>query len=199
MTVYNGMPYLHEAVESIRAQSLSDFRFVIVDDGSTDGTAPYLARLAEDDRRVTIITQRNTGTAGAANHGLKHVATEFVARMDADDIAMADRLEKQLVYMKANPDVGLAGSQVAPIGEKGVGSSLQLPCSHDEIFPAMMQGMHGLAHSSVIIRTALLKKLGGYWSKKLIDDWDMMLRVGEVSKLANLDAVDLDRSDTGGG
>ncbi|MEM7456543.1 MAG: glycosyltransferase [Planctomycetota bacterium] len=189
MTVYNGMPYLRAAVESIQQQSLSEFSFVIVDDGSTDETPEYLAQVAESDSRVTVITQCNSGTAAAANQGLKHIDTEFVARMDADDVAMPERLRKQLDFLKSHPDIGLAGTQVAPIGEKEVGNSLQLPCNHEQIFPTMMQGRHGLAHSSIMIRTGVLKQLGGYWAKKLIDDWDMMLRVGEVSRLANLDEV----------
>ncbi len=189
MTVYNGMPFLRAAVESILDQNLEEFRFIIVDDGSTDSTAVYLASVAAADSRVQIITQENGGTAAAANHGLKFVATAFVARMDADDVAMPDRLEKQLAFMDANPDVGIVGTQVAPIGEAGVGKSLLLPQTHEKIFPAMMLGRHGLAHGSIMIRTEVLNGLGGYWSQPLIDDWDMMLRVGEVSRLANLSDV----------
>ena len=187
MTVYNGMPYLTKSVESVLGQSLIDFEFVIVDDGSTDGTADYLASL--DDDRVKVISQENGGTADAANHGLQHVTTEFVARMDADDISMSNRLELQLDYMLANPEVGILGSQVAPAGEQSIGKSLNLPESHKDIFDALMSGHHGLAHSSLMIRTKTLKEVGGYWKFPLIDDWDMMLRMGEVSKLANLSNI----------
>jgi len=83
MTVFNGMPYLAEAVNSILRQTLSDFEFVIVDDGSTDGTADFLKSL--EDPRISIIHQENRGTAAAANHGLENINTRFVARMDADD------------------------------------------------------------------------------------------------------------------
>lgn len=187
MTVFNGMPYLEEAVTSILDQTLSDFQFVIVDDGSTDETAAFLNSI--DDSRIKVVHQKNGGTAAAANHGLSLVETEFVARMDADDVAMLDRLEKQLRFMEENPDVGIVGSQVAPIGAVGVGKSLNLPETHESIFDALMTGRHGLAHSSLMIRTATLKELGGYWKHRLIDDWDMMLRMGEVSKLANISDV----------
>ena len=170
MTVYNGMPYLPKSVESVLGQTLTDFDFIIVDDGSNDGTAEYLASL--DDPRVKIIRQENGGTADAANHGLEHVSTEFVARMDADDISMLDRLETQLDYMTAHPEVGILGAQVAPIGDQGVGNSLNLPQTHEEIFETMMNGRHGLAHSSLMIRTQTLKDIGGYWKLRLVDDWD---------------------------
>ena len=187
MTVYNGMPYLPQAVESILDQSLEDFRLVIVDDGSTDDTASFLASL--DDPRIHIITQLNRGTAAAANHGLKFVETPFVARMDADDIADQDRLAKQLAFLQDHPEVGLVGAQVAPVGDHGHGRSLNLPTTHTGIFEALMTGRHGLAHSVTMMRTAVLKKIGGYWNLPLIDDWDMMLRMGEASQLANIDEV----------
>ena len=187
MTVYNGMPYLEHSIDSVLSQSLEDFHFVIVDDGSTDVTADYLASLA--DPRIQILTQANQGTAAAANNGLRLVDTPFVARMDADDVAMKHRLATQLKFMQAHPDVGIVGAQIAPAGDKSVGRSLRLPTEHDEIFESMMSGTHGMAHSVIMIRTEVLKSLNGYWSLPLIDDWDMMLRVGEVSKLANLNEV----------
>jgi glycosyltransferase involved in cell wall biosynthesis len=141
------------------------------------------------DPRILVLRQENQGTATAANFGLTYCDTPFVARMDADDISMPQRLEKQLAYMKRHPDVGIVGAQVAPIGQAGVGKSLLLPLRHNEVFASLMNGRHGLAHSAIMIRTEVLQRLGGYWSYRLIDDWDMMLRVGEVSQLANLNEV----------
>jgi glycosyltransferase involved in cell wall biosynthesis len=187
MTVYNGMPYLQLAVESVLAQTLQDFQFVIVNDGSTDGTTEYLTSLT--DPRITVLQQANQGTAAAANHGLAHVDSAFVARMDADDVTLATRLERQRNYLLANPHVGLVGTQVVPLGSSRAGSSLQLPLTHAEIYPAMLSGRHGLAHSSIMLRTDLLREIGGYWSLNLVDDWDMMLRMGEVAELANLPEV----------
>lgn len=187
MTVYNGMPYIRQAVQSILDQTLTEFEFIIVDDGSNDETPAFLASLK--DPRVQIVTQANGGTAAAANHGLEHVTTPFVARFDADDICMPDRLEKQLEFLKANPEVGLVGTQVANTGDAGTGKSLNLPLSHEDIFDGLMSGRHALAHSSLMMRTSVLKGIGGYWKLRITDDWDMMVRMGEVSKLRNLDYV----------
>jgi glycosyltransferase involved in cell wall biosynthesis len=187
MTVFNGMPYLPLAVESVLAQTLQNFQFVIVNDGSTDGTAEYLASLT--DPRITVLQQTNRGTAAAANHGLARIDSPFVARMDADDVTLPTRLERQRDFLLANPQVGLVGTQVVPLGSSRAGSSLQLPLTHGEIYPAMLSGRHGLAHSSIMLRTDLLRAIGGYWSLNLVDDWDMMLRMGEAAELANLPEV----------
>jgi glycosyltransferase involved in cell wall biosynthesis len=187
MTVYNGMPYLPRAIESILEQTLRDFRFVIVNDGSIDGTVDYLAGIA--DPRVLVLHQANRGTGAAANHGLEHCNADFVARMDADDVALPGRLEVQRDFLLAHPKVGLVGTQVVPIGERATGGSLRLPLGHDAIYLAMRNGRHALAHSSIMFRMTLAQQIGGYWSLRLVDDWDFMLRMGEVSRLANLDRV----------
>ena len=85
MAVCNGMPYLPEAVDSIRRQTLAQWTFVIVDDGSTDGSAQYLDGL--DDSRIRVLHTPNRGLGAALNRGLALCHTEFVARMDCDDVA----------------------------------------------------------------------------------------------------------------
>lgn len=187
MTVYNGMPYLPASVECVLEQTYADFQFVIVNDGSTDGTADYLASL--NDPRVAVIHRENGGTAAAANQGLGHCAGEYLARVDADDISLPERFAKQVAFLDAHPEVGLVGTQMAPLGDAGVGRSLKLPTGHDEIYKAMIEGRHGLGHANVMLRTQMLKDLGGYWSLRLQDAWDMMLRMGERAKLANLPEV----------
>jgi len=187
MTVYNGMPYLPAAVGSILDQSYDDFEFVIVNDGSTDDTAKYLADLA--DVRVKVIHRENGGTAAAANEGLTHCTGEYIARVDADDISLPTRFAQQVAFLDSHPQVGLVGTQMAPLGDAGVGASLRLPTQHQEIYQALLDGRHGLGHANIMMRTNLLKQIGGYWSLRLQDAWDMMLRMGEVAQLANLPTV----------
>ena len=101
MAVYNGMPYLPEAVRSIRAQTFEDWTFVIIDDGSSDGTADYLDGL--DDPRIRVTHQENQGLGAALNRGLELCDTEFLARMDSDDIAYPTRLQEQLDFSARIP------------------------------------------------------------------------------------------------
>jgi glycosyltransferase involved in cell wall biosynthesis len=187
MTVYNGMPYLPRSVKSVLEQTLRDFLFVIVNDGSIDGTVDYLAGIT--DPRVLVLHQANLGTGAAANHGLKHCKADFVARIDADDVALPGRLEAQRSFLISHPEVGLVGTQVAPFGDRAAGGSLRLPLGHDAIYRALRAGRHALANCSIMFRMTLAQQIGDYWSLRVAEDWDFMLRMGEVSRLANLDRV----------
>lgn len=189
LTVYNGMPYLREAVQSLLDQSLSDWKCVIVNDGSTDGTSEYLSSIT--DERFIILHQPNLGIAVALNNGLTHCTTQYLARLDADDIAEPTRLAAQVAFLDSHPKVGLVGTQVVPLGTRGRGRSLNLPLSHDAIRSALINGRHAVVHSSVMLRTELLKSIGGYWDLPMGEEYDMMLRLGEISRLANLDSVQL--------
>lgn len=192
MTVYNGIDYLSTAVESIRRQTLQDFKLVIVNDGSTDGTAEYLNGLQDD--RLQVVHQDNAGTANAANHGLEFCDTEWVARMDSDDISLPNRLQVQCEFLGNHPEVGLLGAQMVPIGDDRSGPSLCLPTTHKDVFEGLLAGRHAMAHSCVMARTEVLKSVGGYRHFKgegswLNDAWDMMLRMGEAAELANTENV----------
>lgn len=188
INAYNGMPYLVDAVESIQNQTIKDWELLIVNDGSTDGTSEYLKKLT--DPRIRVLEQENRGTAASSNRAIADSKSEFIARMDADDISLPNRLEELLRFMDANPTVGMAGSQAVWFGEHGIGKSLKLPTTHDEIWKALMGGYHAMVHATLIMRTEVIKKVGGYWQyRQYDDDTDMMLRMGEASKLANIDKV----------
>lgn len=187
MTVYNGMPYLPKAVDSILSQDFTDFEFIIVDDGSTDETSTYFKQLS--DPRVLILSQENGGTAAASNFGLSRCRGEYLARMDADDITLPTRLGKQVRFLDENPAVGILGTQLACMGECRTGKSLNLPCSNATIRQSLLRGKHALCHPTLMMRTQLLWEIGGYWKLRLIDDWDMMLRMTEITQAHNLNEV----------
>ncbi len=185
MTVYNGMPYLAEAVESIREQTYRQWKMVIVNDGSTDDTREYLDSL--NDRQIIVIHQENGGTAVASNNGLQYCNTEFVARMDSDDISHKTRLEKQVAFLRENPNVGLVGSQIVPLGSKKAGKPIQLATVHATIYRQLRRGEHAMCHPTILMRTEILNSIGGYWNQHgMFDAWDMFLRMGEAAELANL-------------
>ena len=186
MSAYEAMPYLPEAVESILAQTLSNWLMIIIDDGSTDGTAAYLDAL--DDDRIAVIHQANAGQQAAAARGIARATTKYIARMDADDIAFPMRLARQVEFLDDNPDVGLVGAQIQRMGPSG---NLQLPSAfptdHDDIYEQLADNRHAMVNPVVTFRRELFDSIGGYWEHDIAEDWDMFLRIGEVSKLANLD------------
>jgi glycosyltransferase involved in cell wall biosynthesis len=188
MSVYNGMPFLPEAVDSIFNQTLQDFKFLIINDGSTDGSLSYLKQI--DDPRVYIAHQKNRGLSAALNQGLKMCDTEFLARMDADDIASPTRLEALLSYLRAHKNIGLVGTQIAYIGVSGrKGFSPPLPIEHANIYGDLLRMRYSLCHGSIMCRTRILKDIGGYRIQSSGEDVDIFLRMGEASRLANLDKV----------
>src|SRR6478609_4579665 len=158
MPVYNGMPYLRQAIESVLAQTLNNWQCVIVNDGSRDGTRDYLSSLG--DERFLIIDQENAGISAAINRGFELCTARYIARLDADDIALPTRLAEQVAFLDAHPEVALVGTQVVPMGACGAGSSLKLPTAHAEIMSDLIAARHAVAHSSAMIRADLLRELG---------------------------------------
>lgn len=188
INVYNGMPFLPDALDSIRNQTLRDIQIIVVNDGSTDDSRQYLSSV--DDPRLRVIDQPNAGPSVASNTAIADCQTEYLARMDADDIAVPDRIESQLAFMEANPSVGMIGGQTANMGTRGLSRSINLPNAHEEIWNALNSGHHAMAHPTLFMRTALIQQVGGYWSHRLADDdIDVMLRMGEVAQLGNLDQI----------
>ena len=110
--VYNCRRYVATAIQSIRIQSFHDLELILVDDGSTDGSVAVMNRAAEQDDRIRIIQRRNTGIVGALNDGVAACSGEFIARMDADDIALVDRLAVQMDYLAGHIDCVALGTAV---------------------------------------------------------------------------------------
>jgi glycosyltransferase involved in cell wall biosynthesis len=188
MSVYNGEKYLAEAVESILAQTFTDFEFVIVDDGSKDKTAEILAGYAKRDSRVRVITQENTGRSEALNNGFKVSGAPLIARMDADDIALPKRFEEQCQFMREHTEVGLLGGQAERIApdSRSLGPYCPLPTADADIRQGMLR-LNMFIHPSVMMRRELAVKLGGF--RKALpeaEDYDLFVRISEHAQVANL-------------
>jgi len=117
MSLYNSRKYLREAIDSVLCQTLSDFEFIIIDDGSTDGSAEIVH--GYHDHRIHFIQQGNKGLPAALNRGIGAAKSNFIARMDPDDICMSNRLEKQFDYMHKHADVVIVGSAAILMDEDG--------------------------------------------------------------------------------
>lgn len=119
MPVWNGEKYLAPAVDSILAQTFRNFEFIIVDDGSTDDTSNILKSYS--DSRLQVHRLNHTGIVTALNHGIAHARSAWIARQDADDVSLPQRLEKQWVALKRSPQAVLAHTAVEFIGEGSAG------------------------------------------------------------------------------
>jgi hypothetical protein len=187
MSVYNGQAFLSEAVESILGQTLRNFEFLIVDDGSADGTAEILAGYASRDPRMRVLRHENKGRAVSLNIGISLAIGEYIARMDADDVAMPYRLKEQLEFMELHPDVGLLGGAVELINTTGQTIKTARPPLEDSEIKSLMLRFNPIFHPSVVMRKRVALAAGGFRKALLdADDYDLWLRMGERTRLANL-------------
>ncbi len=147
MPVYNGEKFIAEAIESILQQTFSDFEFIIVDDGSTDGTAAIIQEYAERDPRIRFLQHpENQGEAAARNTGMAHATGKYITGMDSDDVSLPQRLEKQVAFLEAQPDIGAVGvSHLVCKEDLDLIVSQQLPARHHSI----------ILHQSLYTRTAM--------------------------------------------
>ena len=187
MPVYNAEPYIAQAVQSICQQTFTDFEFIIVNDGSTDGTTAILQDFARRDARIKLISRPNTGVVGASNDALTAARGEFIARVDGDDIAMPTRLEKQLRYMRAHPECSALGSWVRMIDSDGDPVRIyQVPTDHDDIDHALFRTW-AIFHPTMMTPREIIMKVGGYREEyRTLEDLDLFLRLGEQGRMANL-------------
>lgn len=190
MPVFNSRPYVAQAVQSVLAQSFRDFEFIIIDDGSTDGTADVLRHWAARDNRIQLIQQRNMGVCAASNRGLELARGEFYARMDHDDIALPHRLERQLAFLQQHPECVATGGQVLMIDSDGFPIRIPpVPLTHDQIEAAFTHHW-SMFHPTLMARMAAMRDVGGYSLEfNAIEDLDLFIKLAEKGRLANLPEV----------
>jgi len=189
MSVYNGERFLAEAIESILAQSMPDFEFLILNDGSTDNSKAIIDGYTGKDGRIRPIHRENKGLIASLNQLVEEASTPLIARMDADDISVPTRFEKQLNFLSVHPDHGVLGSWCADIDEQGHRIFLNIgdqPITHEEIVETI-QDRSCLCHPSVMMSRNLVQSVGGYHAAfKHCEDYDLWLRLLPKTKMANL-------------
>jgi glycosyltransferase involved in cell wall biosynthesis len=188
MPVYNAERYVCEAVQSILAQTLGDFELLALDDGSTDGSLRILQRYAARDPRIRLISRPNKGLVASLNELVDQARGEFIARMDADDITMPERFEKQVEYLRAHPECAVVGCRVWETDADG-DTVTEYPTlsDHDEIdaFHFRLMGP-ALLHPSVMMRRAAVLAIGGYRSFAVSEEIDLYLRLAEHWRLGRV-------------
>jgi glycosyltransferase involved in cell wall biosynthesis len=192
MPVYNSEPYIAGAVESILAQTFGDYEFIILDDGSTDRSLAVIQEIARRDSRIRVISRPNTGQTRAMNELISEARGEFVVRMDSDDYSFPDRIEQQLAFLRAHPDVVAVGGEVIWMDRDGdLIRSFCVGHTHEQIDAAQLSGVaSAVAQPASMIRRQVLLDIGGYRNElEPAEDFDVFLRLAEHGKLANLDRV----------
>jgi glycosyltransferase involved in cell wall biosynthesis len=185
MAVHNGEPWLAEALASVLAQTLSDLEFIVVDDDSTDGTPGRLATTC--DPRLSVLRQSRGGQTTALNRGLRAVRAPLVARIDADDVALPDRLARQAAFLAEHREVGLLGTAAHEIAPSGTVVRTLTPPGDDRAIRRVLIRANPFIHSSVMFRRALLDTVGVYdESFAVAQDYDLWLRMSRVTQLAIL-------------
>ncbi len=189
--VRNGARFLRRAIDSVLTQTWPDFELIVIDDGSTDGTADILSALQTADPRIRVIHQPPTGIVASLNSGVAAARADLIARLDADDISLPDRLEKQVAWMAANPRVAVLGGAVIFID----GADRKFELRRYVLEPHAVEGVllsegPGVVHPAVIMRKSTVERVGGYRTAfELAEDYDLWLRISEVALIANLPDV----------
>lgn len=161
MSVYNGEDYLAETVESVLCQTFTEWEFIIINDCSTDNTSKILAEYASKDARVKVHTNKtNLRLPSSLNKALSLAEGKYIARMDADDICMPDRLQKQYDFMEANPNVDLSSCRFLTL-KNGVYSSGGCGGKGDsESIKALLLVTNPILHPGIIAKADVIKELG---------------------------------------
>ena len=185
LSVHDGMPWLAGAVASVLGQTREDFELVVVNDGSTDGTAAYLAGLA--DPRLIVARQPRAGLAAALNWAVGRSTAPLVARMDADDVAEPERLARQVAFLDAHPEVGVLGTAWREVGPGGEVLDVPPPPGGDARIRALLPRRNPIAHPTVMLRRAVGDAVGWYDPRlPVAQDWDLWIRVARLTRFANL-------------
>lgn len=190
MPVRNGADFLEDALRSALDQTWQDLEVVVVDDGSTDATDQILSQLSKTDNRLRALRLAHpTGIVGALNHGLEATRGEYIARLDADDLASPDRISLQVELLEHRPDIVATGGRVLFVDRDG--EPLGCPevlLNHEEIDAYHMTGRGGgICHGAALLRRAVLLEMGGYRPEfSAAEDLDLFLRLAETGRLANI-------------
>jgi len=187
LPTYNGEEYLQDALQSIFAQTYSDFEVIAINDGSTDQTPEILDSVK--DKRLKVIYQKNHGLALSLNIGIRAATGEFIARQDQDDISLPTRFEKQVEYFDNHPKCGLLGTH-ANIWKNNQKTKRKIQHPYDNATLQLL-GLFNcrFVHSSVMARTEVMINAGMYPSDPLRnppEDFDLWLRMMKQCDVANL-------------
>lgn len=189
MPVYNAAAHLREAIESILSQSLPDFEFLIVNDASTDGSDAIIREYCRADNRIRYLQNAGPkGASGALNTALDQARGTYVARMDADDISLPVRLERQYEFLERHTDIGVCGTNMELFGAQQ--AVWRLPEDHNAIRCGLLFTVL-IAHATVMMRRAALEEPQARYddSYAYAEDFELWSRLSGRHRFANVPDV----------
>ena len=185
MGIWNGAPHVREAIESVLSQTMADLELIVVDDESTDATPAILGTFR--DPRLQIVRRARGGLTSALNVALRLSRAPLVARLDADDLALPERLERQLAFLSTHPDVGLVGTAAREVDASGREVAVVRPPADDAGIRRALIRRNPFVHSSVVMRRDAVEQAGGYDEAfPVAQDYDLWMRMSRVTRMANL-------------
>ncbi len=186
---YNSGRYIDETLRSARAQTLTSIEIIVVDDGSTDDTVDIAKRHASDPR-VRVISQANAGIASVRNHGIRVARAPWIALLDADDVALPERLDRQIAFLERHPDLALLGTHGWRIGSEGHELGvIDLGPLSPEHFTKLRESGEAiyLLPSSAMFKRDIVMSLGGFrGSAGVADDVDLWTRMADHNLILTL-------------
>jgi glycosyltransferase involved in cell wall biosynthesis len=191
MPAFNAARFIRAAVDSVLAQSYRHFELVVVDDASSDETAAILRDYQKRDDRVRVHRHPiNEGVTAALNRGCAIATGEFIARMDADDLCLPERLAQQVAYLRQHPEVGAVGGWVQQVDEYGRPGKIHRPPTDPTLVSWSLFFCSSLVHPLVMMRRDLLERVGCYRPDyPHNEDYDLWFRLSRITKLGNLPDV----------
>ncbi len=189
MTVFNAGAFLGPAMDSVLAQDFGDFEFVIVDDGSTDGSVARM-RSVSDPRIRLYVNERNLGQTPSLNIGLRLCRGAYIARLDADDLCLPGRFRRQVAFLDAHPDIGIVGGSVRTIDADGRMMERSPLPTDDDALRWLSMTRNPFHHPSVTLRRDLIERTGHYFDEQYganqdYDLWDRLLAHTRIANLAD--------------
>ena len=173
---YNGGKYLEKALLSVMSQAYSNYEILVVDDGSTDNTAEIIKKINVKNNIRYYRNEQNMGIVASLNYGLDLARGNYIARMDADDIMLGDRLKAQVDFLEKNPDYGMAGCWYHTIDENGNRINARQTLTDHDVLRLSLIFRNQFAHSSVTMRTEIAKKLRYDPEFQYCEDHDLWIR-----------------------
>jgi glycosyltransferase involved in cell wall biosynthesis len=191
LPAYNSARFLRPALDSILGQTFTDFELIVVDDCSKDATWDIIREYAERDPRVVAMhNDTNLNLANSLNRGIARARGEYIVRMDHDDVSVPGRIQRQVAFLDAHPEVGIVGGTMEIIDERDRPIGLRKYNLTDEAIRRNIFRYSPFCHPATAIRKRVLKAVGGYdHAFNPAEDYELYFRIGTVARFANLDEI----------